>query len=199
MELAPCVEPLLGSHNLTGAARIAPHPLDVENDMTGSNAKPKIAEVARLQEKQNASAASPANFDSGCYRTLLEQAPILQDEDQEFYKQIHQAIFEDVRPQTFLEELAAKDFADKVFEERRFKTAIVGLIDGVRQGLGFVFEPDGEFRAIQVYLPHLQKLQRMKEQSEAGRRALMKEFRHKAGPKEGSDPETSAKPSSKPK
>jgi hypothetical protein len=43
----------------------------------------------------------------------------------------------------------------------------------------------------------------MKEQSEAGRRALMKEFRHKAGAsREESDPETSAKPStetSKPK
>ena len=63
-----------------------------------------------------------------------------------------------------------------------------------------MFGPDGEreFRAVQVYLPHLQKLQRMKEQSEAGRRALMKEFRHKAGaPKEGGDPETSAKPSTK--
>jgi hypothetical protein len=179
--------------------RIAPHPLDVENDMTGSNAKPKIAEVARLQEKQNASAASPADVDSSCYRTLLEQAPILEDEDQELYKQIHNAIFEDVRPQTFLEKLAVKDFADKVFEELRFKTAIVGLIDGARQAVTFGAHGEREFLAIQDYLPHLQKLQRMKEQSEAGRRALMKEFRHKAGaPKEGSDPETSAKPS-KPK
>ena len=178
-------------------------PLNMENDMTGSNAKPKIAEVARLREKQNASAASSADVDSSCYRTLLEQAPFLEDEDQELYNQIHNAVFDDVRPQTFLEKLAAKDFADKVFEEVRLKTAIVGLIDGARQGA--MFGPDGEreFRAIQDYLPHLQKLQRMKEQSEAGRRALMKEFRHKAGaPKEGGDPETSAKPStetSKPK
>ena len=160
--------------------------------MTERNARPKIAEVARLQEKQNASAASPADVGSSAYRTLLEQAPILKGEDQKLYKQLHNAILEDVGPQTFLEKLAVKDYADKVFEERRFKTAIVGLIDGVRHGLGLVFEPDGEFRAIQVYLPHLQKLQRMKEQSEAGRRALMKEFRHKAGAsKEGSDPETS--------
>jgi len=165
--------------------------------MTERNARPKIAEVARLQEKQNASAASPADVGSSAYRTLLEQAPILKGENQKFYTQLHDAIFEDVRPQTFLEKLAVKDYADKVFEELRLETAKVGLIDGVRQGLGFVFEPDGEFRAIQVYLPHLQKLQRMKEQSEAGRRALMKEFRHKAGPKEGSDPETSAKPSTK--
>ena len=166
--------------------------------MTGSNAQPKIAQVARLQEKQSASAASTASLDSSCYRTLLEQAPILEDEDQELYDQIHNAFFEDVRPQTFLEKLAVKDFADKVFEELRLKTAIVDLIDGARQAV--VFGPDGErkFRAIQDYLPHLQKLQRMKDNSEAGRRALMKEFRHKAGPKEGSDRETSAKPS-KPK
>jgi hypothetical protein len=45
-----------------------------------------------------------------------------------------------VRPQTFLEMLAAKDYADKVFEELRLETAIVGLIDGVRQA--FAFEPD---------------------------------------------------------
>ena len=108
--------------------------------MTASNAKPKIAEVARLQEKQNASAASPADVDSSCYRALLEQAPILEDEDQELYKQLHNAILEDVRPQTFLEKLAVKDYADKVFEELRLKTAIVGLIDGVRQA--FAFEPD---------------------------------------------------------
>ena len=164
--------------------------------MTERNARPKIAEVARLQEKQNASAASPADVGSSAYRTLLEQAPILKGEDQKLYKQLHNAILEDVGPQTFLEKLAVKDYADKVFEELRLKTAIVGLIDGVR-GLGFVFEPDGEFRAIQVYLPHLQKLQRMKEQSEAGRRALMKEFRHRVGSKEESDPETSAKPSTK--
>jgi hypothetical protein len=167
----------------------------VENEMTGSNAKPKIVEIARLEEKQNASAASTANLDSSCYRALLEQAPILEDEDQELYNQIHNAVFDDVRPQTFLEQLAVKDFADKVFEELRLKTAIVGLIDGSRQAV------TREFHAIQDYLPHLQKLQRMKEQSEAGRRALMKEFRHKAASKEGSDPETSAKPSttSKPK
>jgi hypothetical protein len=166
--------------------------------MTGSNAKPKIAEVARLQEKQNASAASPADVDSSCYRTLLEQAPILKDEDQELYNQIHNAVFDDVRPQTFLEKLAVKDFADKVFEELRLKTAIVGLIDGARQSFALMSNDQREFHTIKGYLPHLQKLQRMKEQSEAGRRALMKEFRHKAGPKEGSDPETSAKPS-KPK
>jgi hypothetical protein len=170
----------------------------MENEMTGSNAKPKIAEVARLQEKQNASTASMADLDGSCYRTLLEETPILEDEDKELYNQIHNAVFDDVRPQTFLEKLAVKDFADKVFEELRLKTTIVDLIDGARQGV--VFGPDSErkFRAIQDYLPHLQRLQRMKDNSEAGRRALMKEFRHKAGAsREGSDPETPAKPSTK--
>jgi hypothetical protein len=129
---------------------------------------------------------------------LLEQAPILEDEDQELYNQIHNAVFDDVRPQTFLEKLTAKDFADKVFEEVRLKTAIVGLIDGARQAVAFLPNKEREFSAVQSYLPHLQKLQRMKEQSEAGRRALMKEFRHNAGaPEEGGDPETSAKPSTK--
>jgi hypothetical protein len=181
---------------------IAPHPLAMENDMTGSNAQRKIADVARLQEKQNASAANTADVDSSCYHTLLEQAPILEDEDQELYDQIHSAVFDDVRPQTFLEKLAVKDFADKVFEELRFKTAIVGLIDGARQAITFGADGEREFRAIQDYLPHLQKLQRMKEQSEAGRRALMKEFRKAGASREGSEPETSAKPStetSKPK
>jgi hypothetical protein len=175
----------------------APNPLAMENDMTRSNAKPKIAEVARLQEKQNASAASTPDLDGSCYRTLLEQASILEDEDQELYNQIHNAVFDEVRPQTFLEKLAVKDFADKVFEELRLKTAIVGLIDGARQSCSFQPNKEREFSAIQSYLPHLQKLQRMKEQSEASRRALMKEFRKAGASKEGSDPETSAKPSTK--
>jgi hypothetical protein len=187
--LAPYVEPLLARDNLNSRDGIAPQPAE-------------YGEVARLQEKQNAPAASTDDVDNSCYRALLEQAPILEDEDQELYNQIHNAVFDDVRPQTFLEKLAAKDFADKVFEELRLKTAIVGLIDGARQVVAFEPDEQREFRAIQSYLPHLQKLQRMKEQSEAGRRALMKELRHRAGSKEESDPETSAKPStetSKPK
>jgi hypothetical protein len=39
-----------------------------------------------------------------------------------------------VRPQTFLEKLAVKDFAGRAFEELRLKTAIVDLIDGAGGG-----------------------------------------------------------------
>ena len=55
------------------------------------------------------------------------------------------------------------------------------LIDGARQAIEFTPDEERKFLAIRDYLPHLQKLQRMKDNSEAGRRALMKEFRHKAG------------------
>jgi hypothetical protein len=103
---------------------IAPHPLAMENDMTGNNAQRKIADVARLQEKQNAPAASPADVDSSCCRALLEQAPILEDEDQELYKQIHNAVFDDVRPQTFLENLAAKVPFDPVLLSARIEASL---------------------------------------------------------------------------
>jgi hypothetical protein len=160
--------------------------------MTEGKATVKPEPLSALEQEQNTSTASKANNASACYRKLLEETPILGDEDEKLYNQIHQAVFDDVKPQTFLEKIAVKDFADKLFEELRLKTASVDLIEGARQTVEFDPEDRREFRAIEKYLPHLQKLRRMMDNSEASRRLIMKEFRRKSS-ETTDDPETFTK------
>jgi hypothetical protein len=133
-----------------------------------------------LQHKQNVSVAK-ANASDKCYIKLLEKTLLLDDEDEKLYAQLHDAVFDDVKPQSFLEKIAVKDLVDKLFEEQRSRAAIVGLIEGARhRAYKYSHEDEREFLAIREYMPHLTKLRRMMDNSEAGRRSIMKEFRRKA-------------------
>jgi hypothetical protein len=149
-------------------------------DMTEHKPPVKIEDQApALEHKQNASAAK-ANAHK-CYLKLLERTRILDGEDEKLYAQLHDAILDDVKPQSFLEKIAVKDLVDKLFEELRGRAAIVGLIEGARHAADeYGHKDQREYRAIRQYLPHLTKLQRMLDNSEAGRRSIMKEFRRKA-------------------
>ncbi len=146
-----------------------------------NRAQAKIEDLApALERKQDASVAK-ANVPDKCYIKLLETTLLLDDEDEKLYAQLHDAVFDDVKPQSFLEKIAVKDLVDKLFEERRCRAAIVGLIEGARHRVDRYssHEDDREFLAIREYMPHLTKLRRMVDNSEAGRRSIMKEFRRK--------------------
>jgi hypothetical protein len=130
-----------------------------------------------LERKQNGAKASASDK---CYLKLLEKTLLLDDEDEKLYAQLHDAVFDDVKPQSFLEKIAAKDLVDKIFGELRSRAAIVGLIEGAWHACKYSDDDEREFRAIERYVPNLQKLQRMMDNSEAGRRSIMKEFRRKA-------------------
>ena len=140
----------------------------------------KIEEQApALEHKQDASVAK-ANTSDKCYLKLREKTLLLDDEDEKLYAQLHDAVFDDVKPRSFLEKIAAKDLVDKIFGELRTRAAIVGLIEGAWHASSYSDKDEREFRAIERYMPNLQKLQRMMDNSEAGRRSIMKEFRRKA-------------------
>jgi len=116
------------------------------------------------------------------YLSLLEDTPLLKEEDKRLYRQIFDAVVADLKPQSFLEWIDAKDYADKIFEERRYKKAITELIDGARisrKMFGFG-QSDSEHDAILKYLPGLQKFTRMIDNSAASRRSIQKAFRRKA-------------------
>jgi hypothetical protein len=131
-----------------------------------------------LERKQNGAKASASDK---CYLKLLEKTLLLDDEDEKLYAQLHDAVFDDVKPQSFLEKIAAKDLVDKIFGELRSRAAIIGLIGGAWHACKYSDDDEREFRAIERYMPNLQKLQRMMDNSEAGpRRSIMKEFRRKA-------------------
>ena len=126
------------------------------------------------------------------YLSLLEDTPLLEEEDEGLYRQIFDAVVADLKPQSFLEWIDAKDYADKIFEERRYKKAITELIDGARIKMFGFGQSDSEHDAILKYLPGLQKFTRMIDNSAASRRSIQKTFRGKAvSSKEAEDPEIS--------
>ena len=55
------------------------------------------------------------------YLSLLEDTPLLEEEDEGLYRQIFDAVVADLKPQSFLEWIDAKDYADKIFEERQLQ------------------------------------------------------------------------------
>ena len=158
-----------------------------------------------MTEKTPARPAEPSKQDAptavtvnDVYRELLEATPVLNDEDENLYGKLHHAVCADLNPQTFLEKIAAMDFVDKLFTEIRCKTAIVRLIDAARRPSPSPIELDflpteepSDFQAITAYLPHWLQLQRMLDNSEAGRRTLLKEFRRMVEASKIDDPETS--------
>ena len=148
-----------------------------------SENKPKLQPtkpISEAEHKQSGSAASNA-----LYRKMLKEMPILADEDEELYGQLHDAIFDQVKPQSFLDKISVMDITNKLFSEVRYRNAIVGLINGARRVRPFESEDEREFSAIKQYLPHLQKLQRMIDNNEAGRRSILKEFHRKASNRKG--------------
>jgi len=105
---------------------------------------------------------------------------LLKEEDKRLYRQIFDAVVADLKPQSFLEWIDAKDYADKIFEERRYKKAITELIDGARIKMFGFGQSDSEHDAILKYLPSLQKFTRMIDNSAGSRRSIQKAFRRKA-------------------
>ena len=91
---------------------------------------------------------------------------------------------------SLIDRIAAKDFAEKFFEEKRYKTMIVEVIQGARQRAMFANEGEQELQAAEDYLPKVLKLDRMINNSQAGRRALLKELRHRSSDTPPLAPET---------
>jgi hypothetical protein len=145
--------------------------------MSETKSKAKVAEQAsQTEQKQNSSINSDA-----AYRKLFNETPFLEDENEKLYGEIHNAIVEDLQPQSFLEKIAVRDLATKLFDELRYKNAIVGLIEGARNSAEkYADEDEREYYAVEKYLPHLQKLQRLNDNNETARRSIVKEFRRKA-------------------
>jgi hypothetical protein len=70
------------------------------------------------------------------------------------------------------------DFVEKLNEERRWKAATAETIKGERSKVKmFAAEDEQECEAIERYLQKVMKLDRMISQSQAGRRALLKELK----------------------
>jgi hypothetical protein len=108
---------------------------------------------------------------------FLETLSLLDEEDEERYQETFDSIMGEVQPKSVLDALAVKDLVDKLFEERRYKDAMVDLIEGAQNRVVLEEKNEQALAAIEIFLPNLQKLDRMVNSSQAGRRSILKELR----------------------
>jgi hypothetical protein len=95
--------------------------------------------------KRRPQAARRAKSDTDVSNTLLDGTPLLDNEDEALYMHILKEVFAELQPETFLDKIDAKDIADKIFEERRYKAAVADLIDGARTSAkSALFESDDD-------------------------------------------------------
>jgi hypothetical protein len=113
---------------------------------------------------------------------FVESLSLLDEEDEKLYQETFEAIMGEVQSKSVLDTLAVKDFVDKLFEERRYKDAIVDLIEGAQNRVLLVEKDEQGLAAIEIFLPSLQKLDRMVNSSQTGRRAILKELRQNSVP-----------------
>src|ERR1700688_2211735 len=67
------------------------------------------------------------------YQRILKSKRFLKTEDDKLYEEDLQALVDDIKPQSFLDWKNVEDYADKLQDERRYKTAIPRLIDGTME------------------------------------------------------------------
>jgi hypothetical protein len=109
---------------------------------------------------------------------FLDDPPLLDNEDDDLFRQIYDAVVAETGAKSFLELIAARDITEKLFEEQRYKAISVEVIKGARQR-AFVFANEGEqeLEAVREYLPKISTLDRMIGNSQTRRRMLSKELR----------------------
>ena len=112
----------------------------------------------------------------GCI-SFLEETSLLDEEDEDSYQDVFKTVLNETGAQSFLSRVAAKDYADKLFEERRCKSAIAELMEAARSCSWSPTKDGQKLDAIEKYLPLLVKFDRIINGSQAGRRALLKELR----------------------
>jgi hypothetical protein len=111
---------------------------------------------------------------------ILKSKRFLKTEDAKLYEEDLQALVDDIKPQSFLDWKNVEDYADKLQDERRYKTAIPRLIDGKMEHHFLVDKEKHEANLIESYLPSLIKLTRLADNSFDFRKRIEKDFRRMA-------------------
>jgi hypothetical protein len=128
---------------------------------------------------------------------LIDDAPLLESEDEALYKLIYRTVVDECKPQSFLDLIEVKDYVDKLWEEQRYKKSIADVIDCERNKWADSarrFLPKkkrDDKRQATAYLPLLsaiQGLSRLADNSGAVRRKLHKELSQKKRNQNKNDP-----------
>ena len=118
---------------------------------------------------------------SNIFKAYLEDIPLLDDEDDVLFRQTVEILLAETGATSFLEQMAIKDLVEKLYEEQRYKAISVEVIKGSRlQTFMLADKGEQELEAARQYLPKISALDRMISNSQAGRRMLLKELRHRA-------------------
>jgi len=138
------------------------------------------------KDERNDPIASKASTPT--FISFLEEISLLEEEDSDSYQEVFGSIVSETNTNSFLGFVAAKDFADKLFDERRYRTAIVDVISAARMKAMLAPEDERALEITETYVPLLTKFDRMINSSQASRRALLREFRQSASDKSSIEP-----------
>lgn len=108
---------------------------------------------------------------------FLEDVPLLPDEDDAVFRHSVDAVIKDTGAISFLGRLTAKDFVEKLYEEQRLKGIGLEIMKGARRRASTYSDKNElELDASDNYLPKVVQINRMITNSQAGRRANLKEL-----------------------
>jgi hypothetical protein len=112
------------------------------------------------------------------FEAYLEDVPLMDDEDDVVFRQSVDAVAKETRVTSFLGLIAAKELVEKLHEEQRLKSARIEIMQGARQRVAsYADQAEQELEASSIYLEKFSKIDRVITNSQAGRRALLKELR----------------------
>jgi hypothetical protein len=90
------------------------------------------SEAKRSEAERSLQTPIPSNQPSKLYEKLLDNTPLLQNEDERRYRLIFEALVAEAKPETMLDWLDVKEYMDKWWEEQRYKTMMVTIVNGAR-------------------------------------------------------------------
>jgi hypothetical protein len=85
------------------------------------------SEAKRSEAEPSLQTPIASNQPRKLYEKLLDNTPLLQNEDERRYRLIFEALVAEAKPESMLDWLEAKEFMDKLWEEQRYKTMMVDV------------------------------------------------------------------------
>jgi hypothetical protein len=125
------------------------------------------------------------------YEKLLDDTPLLKNEDKRRYRLMFETLVTEAKPESMLDWLDVKEYMDKWWEEQRYKTMTVTVVNGVRTHTFKDLSHNSEEREAldaETYLPLVETLSRLANSSANTRRSIQKDLRRMGARKESPSP-----------
>jgi len=142
------------------------------------------SEAKRSEAERSLQTPIASNQPRKLYEKLLDNTPVLQNEDERRYRLIFEALVAEAKPESMLDWLDVKEYMDKWWEEQRYKTMTVTIVNGARAHTTKDLNRNSQQREVvdaQIYLPLVETLSRLANSSAKTRRSIQKDLRRMVG------------------